>query len=370
MAIILLISIAKGVQIELQRQVESLGANLLIVVPFRFTGDGPTFNPNVAGLSYLKEADVDTIRRIEGVRDAVPFVFPGGSIRQGKREITSALIIATEPRWFRMRPFPFAEGGPLAAAGSDSRTVVLGQIAKDALFGAKSRALGQTVVINEEVYRVVGVTRREEENSLFSSAGLGNVVFIPYGYIKEQLQGPPLSRIFVQTEPDVDPKKVIARIEEALGRRLNKDNFSVITQRDLLKLLFSIMQIVTALLFGLTSIALVVGGLGIMTVMLMSVGERAKEIGIRKTVGATRQDIFLQFLSEALTLAMIGGIVGLAASYGICTALRTMTVIKPVITWQTIALAMGVSAGIGGVFGLIPAMKAARQDPVASLRHE
>ena len=130
------------------------------------------------------------------------------------------------------------------------------------------------------------------------------------------------------------------------------------------------MSILTSLLFGLTSIALFVGGVGIMTVMLMSVSERAKEIGIRKTVGAKRSDIFVQFLAEAVVLAIVGAAAGLLLSYGVCLALLYFTKIKPLMSIETIALSFGVSLAVGGIFGLIPAMKAARQDPVASLRHD
>ena len=370
MAIVLLVSIAKGVQQDIQKQVESLGVNLLIVVPFRMPTDGGmSFNPNMAGLSYLREREVGEIRKLEGVRNAVPWVFPGGKISVGSKELGSALIIATEPQWFRMRPFEFREGRAFGDQESSERVVVLGEIAKEYLFASRP-ALGQTVTIGGETYRVVGVTKREGQDSLFSSAGLSNIVLIPYRYIAAKLEGPPLSRILIQTEPDVEPKALIAKVESVLRKRLNEENFSVITQKDLLRVLFSVMGVLTSLLFGLTSIALIVGGLGIMTVMLMAVGERSKEIGIRKTVGARRSDIFAQFLSEAVALSLLGGLGGLIVSYLACLVLQSFTKLQPLITWQTVGLSFGVSVLVGGIFGLVPAMKAARQDPVQSLRSE
>jgi putative ABC transport system permease protein len=174
----------------------------------------------------------------------------------------------------------------------------------------------------------------------------------------------------VQTEPDREPKSLVRAVEAKLADHLDRENFSVLTQEDLLRLVFKLMGILTWLLTGLTSIALFVGGVGIMTVMLMSVNERAKEIGIRKTVGARRVDIFSQFMVEAVLLALMGGTVGLIISYAVCLGLYYGTPIKPMITPGIVALSFGVSVGVGTLFGLIPAMKAARKDPVESLRKE
>ncbi|HVL39107.1 MAG TPA: FtsX-like permease family protein, partial [Fimbriimonadaceae bacterium] len=174
----------------------------------------------------------------------------------------------------------------------------------------------------------------------------------------------------VQTAPDVEPRSLVKAVESALGERLERELFSVMTQQDLLRMVYRIMGILTALLAGLTAIGLVVGGVGILTVMLMSVNERAKEIGIRKTVGATRRDIFEQFLIEASTLALLGGTVGLGISALVGVVLARLTPIKPLIGPEVILLSFGVSLGVGVVAGLIPAMRAARQDPVVALRKD
>jgi putative ABC transport system permease protein len=179
-----------------------------------------------------------------------------------------------------------------------------------------------------------------------------------------------INRIFIQTEPDREPRTLVKEVEKALGERLDRNTFSVLTQQDLLKLVFKLMGILTWLLTGLTSIALFVGGVGIMTVMLMSVHERTKEIGIRKAFGAKRRDIFWQFLAEALLLALVGVAAGLGVSAAACWALAKWTLLKPTITAGIVALAVSVCALVGAVFGIAPAMRAASRDPVSSLRYE
>jgi putative ABC transport system permease protein len=151
---------------------------------------------------------------------------------------------------------------------------------------------------------------------------------------------------------------------------LSRQQYSVLTQEDLLGLIHEVMGILGWLLIGLTAIALFVGGLGVMTVMVMSVSERQREIGIRKATGARSSDVFQQFLVESVIIALAGVLVGLAISTAAGAALRAFTSIKPIVTWQIVALAALVGIGLGSLFGLIPAMRAARQDPVVALRNE
>jgi putative ABC transport system permease protein len=366
-AIVLLVSIATGVQADVKGQVEGLGVNVLVVIPGRI--DFGNFNPNLGGMSYLKPADAERLESVTGVVDAIPFTFVGGGIRSGKKR-ANPLLVATEPSWFNMRKTTFIEGRGFEAEELSKPVCVIGSIAKRELFGDAS-AIGQPVVVNGKTYRVVGVTQdKKAEESLFSMGGFENLVYLPYPYIQSITPNLQTDRIMIQIEPETEPKALIKSLEGKLGERLSQEQYSVLTQEQILGLVYKLMSILTWLLTGLTSIALFVAGVGIMAVMLMSVNERTKEIGIRKTTGATRRDIFIQFLAEAVVISVVGGAVGIVFSWFVCGLLAQYTPVKPMITPEIIGLAIGVCVGVGAIFGLIPAIKASKMDPVAAIRAE
>jgi putative ABC transport system permease protein len=368
-AIVLLVSIAKGVQADISKQVNDLGVNLLVVLPGRLS-DSSMISASMIGISYLSEKDVADVRTVPGVKNAVALSFIGGGIRYKDRTSPSTLIIATQPGWFAMRNLKLSSGRLFGPQDQDQAVCILGGVANRNLFDS-GNPVGASITYNGKKYKVLGATEdTASENSLFSQGSLENVVYVPFEYMKKAQGQLQINRIMVQTEPDREPKSLVRAVEAKLADHLDRENFSVLTQEDLLRLVFKLMGILTWLLTGLTSIALFVGGVGIMTVMLMSVNERAKEIGIRKTVGARRSDIFAQFLVEAVFLAVLGGAAGLVISYGVCLALYYGTPIKPLITPGIVALSFGVSTGVGAVFGLLPAMKAARKDPVVAMRNE
>jgi len=369
LAIVLLISIALGVRKDITDQVNDLGVNLLVVLPFR-VGDGSMFSPNAAGVSYLSDEDVEAVRRVAGVRSVAPLMFVGGAIRRGKQESPSTFIIAAGSDWFQIRPVSLSEGRILLPTDANSDVCVIGAIAKESLFGTEA-AVGKEVLINGHNYRVVGVTKdKKSEESLLGMGTFENVACIPYKTARSRVPNPQLHRIMIRTAPEIEPKALVASIEEALLKGHSPETFSVVTQKDLLKLVYKLMSILTWLLTGLTSIALVVGGVGIMTIMLMSVNERTREIGIRKTVGAQRVDIFQQFLAEAIILCVFGGAFGIGVSYVACVALKTFTPIQPLLNLEVILVALGVCTVVGVFFGILPATNAARKEPVDALRAE
>lgn len=366
-AIILLVSIAIGVKADVTGQVEDLGVNVLIVVPGRI--EMGNFNPNMAGQSYLTEEDAQRVRSVPGVLRATTLTFAGGGITS-KDKSAYPLVIAARPEWFSIHDNELAEGHFFDTDEEKTPVAILGGIAKEALFGTDS-GLGKEVEINGQKYKVIGVTKDKEQGaSLMSMFSLENVVYIPYAFAKSKRPDMQIDRIMIQSRPEAEPKALKARLDTVLGERLEQQQYSVLTQEDLLGLVYQLMSILTWLLTGLTSIALFVGGVGIMTVMLMSVNERAKEIGIRKTVGARRQDIFQQFLGESLLITLIGGAAGLVISYAACLALYYLTPVKPMVTLGTVGMAFSVSLLVGAVFGILPAIRAARKDPVVAMRNE
>lgn len=367
-AILLLISIALGVRADITKQIEDLGVNTVIVMPARIVPG--QFNPNIGGQSYLKEEFAEQIKQIPGVRRTAPLSFAGGGIRFGEKEAFPA-IIAVGANWFRMHPVKLKTGSFFTDPKSTEPVAVVGSVAAEEIFKGAGAGVGSMVQINQQQYRVIGITEdRTSEQSLFSIAGFQNVVYIPFHAAKAQNPNQQIDRIMVESAPDSEPTQLVGRIEAYLGDRLDRQQFSVLTQKDLLKLVYKLMGILTWLLTGLTSVALFVGGVGIMTVMLMAVNERSKEIGIRKAVGARRSDVFKQFALESIFLGLTGGLAGLVFSWAVCTWLDRNTDIHPLLTSGVIGLSFAMSIGVGALFGVIPALNAARKDPVEALRNE
>lgn len=368
-AIVLLISIAQGIQEDISREVRDLGVNLVIVLPARIE-EGSFFAPGLMGISYLSEEHAAQIARVPGVQRVVPLTFVGSGLTVGANKSPTTLVIATEPDWFAMRPVQMKEGRLLSADDAGSAVCVIGSVAHRRLYEGRP-AVGRTISYNGIAYRIVGVTQdREQGSSLFSMGSFENVMYVPYRFMRSRQPTMQIDRIIAQTRPDREPKGLVRSIDSLLGRQLSRETYSVVTQEDLLAILFKVMEILTWLLTGLTSIALFVGGVGIMAIMLMSVHSRTREIGIRKTVGARRQDIFAQFLAEAALVGALGAVMGLAVSWAVCAALYRYTPIKPLITGNVVALSLSVCLGVGAVFGLLPALRAARNDPVVSMRGE
>lgn len=369
-AIVVLVSLGKGVQQDVAAQVDALGVNLVIVLPGRLSPENP-FNPmSFIGLSTLREGDLAAVARVPGVRRVAPIMFVAGGAQRGERWADAALIIGTTPEWFEMRPHALQAGRFFTHAEADQRVCVLGPQPATQLFGEQN-PIGKKVLLNGKPFTVIGVTAESTNRSLLGSGGFEFAIYAPIRALQQAMGSQQIHRVIAQTAPDIDPAQLQSQIKAAVLRSHNgSEDFSVLTQEELLQRLFTLLQIVSVALTGITSIALVVGGIGVMNVMLMSVTERVREIGIRKTVGAQQHDIFWQFLIEAALIALVGGMVGVLIGWGVCLAIDYFTVLTPRVELNTIVLALTVCGLVGLVFGVLPAYRAARRDPVEALRHE
>ena len=310
-AVVVLVAIGSGAKREVEQQVEGLGSNLILVVPGRID-----FN-SAPSVSRLQLEDVEFLGRVVGdTRAVATTVSSGEAVRVGSREVFSTVNGVNEnvPYVFNR---PLARGGYISRTdvGTRRRVAVLGAGAADKLFGVQR-----------------------------------------------------IDALAVKAPSTVGIEALQTRIVDALQDKYEGDEFSAVTQTQILGTIGRILGLLTGVLAAIAAISLLVGGVGVSNIMLVSVRERTREIGLRKALGARQRDILLQFLVEAVLLTTIGGVIGIALGVGGSLLLEATTPLPAVIAWWSPALAFGVSAAVGVFFGVVPARRAGRLDPVIALR--
>ncbi|MBV1854475.1 ABC transporter permease [Catellatospora tritici] len=359
-AVVILVALGTGTRDAVQAQVEGLGSNLLIVVPGQVNFNAaPT-------VSKLDRTDLDAVVKVVGDRDRVTVSLTSGeNVRAGNNTMfTSVLgVLESTPKVFLR---DLRTGTYLSRTDVDTgrRVAVLGDSVAHRLYGARD-PVGQQLSIAGVRFRVIGVFA-----PLGQSLGVDrdNEVHIPLT-TAQRLIGTNRIDAFAVKAPDSDGIDALGRdIVAELHRRHPDDEFSAVTQGQILGALGQILGVLTAVLAAIAGISLLVGGVGVSNIMLVSVRERTREIGLRKAVGARPRDIGLQFLLEAVLLTSVGGILGIVIGVGVSLAVGALSPVPATVTWWSAVLAFGVSAGVGIAFGVVPAQRAGKLDPVVALR--
>jgi putative ABC transport system permease protein len=363
-AVVMLVAIGTGAKQYVEGQVEGLGSNLLLVVPGEITfGSSPTS-------SRLTLADVDDIGRIAGDPQRVAAtVTSGETLRAGEQEVFATVqgVTETVPEVFVR---PVARGEFLSRSDVDTRrrVAVLGSSAADSLFPGQD-AVGRQLTVAGVRFRVVGVTAKTGSGGL-AGADPDLTVYIPITAAQRLLGTNRVDGIAVKA-PDRDTIGQLGdRIVAELEKRYPGETFSAVTQEQILGVVGRILSLLTLVLAAIAGISLLVGGVGITNIMLVSVRERTREIGLRKAVGARQRDVLVQFLLEAVLLTTLGGLIGIGIGVGVAVVVGQFTPLPTAVAWWSIALAFGVSAAVGVFFGVAPARRAGRLDPVVALRSE
>ena len=370
-SVIALVAVGNGATSGITRQLESLGTNLLTVNPGSTTAG--LVRGAAGSATSLTVADSAAIAALPGVGAVAPQAQTQAVVVAGLANTTTT-IVGTTADYAKVRNFDVWQGtflSPVEVA-QGLRVAVLGSTTADDLnLGASS--IGTQIAINGLPYTVVGILQAK------GSVGFANQddqVLVPLASVQKYFTGSDSVRsisVSVTTADEMTP--VTDSITSELRTRHNlapadTADFSITNQAQLLSTVGNVTGILTALLAGIASISLIVGGIGIMNIMLVSVRERTREIGIRKAIGARRNDILFQFLIEAVTLSILGGFVGIVCGVLVSAVIDAVAGWPLVIAPITLALAGGFSAAVGIVFGVWPARQAAILDPIAALRYE
>jgi len=371
-ATITVVSVVQGFTRYVSDFLEGLGTNAVFVAPQRPPGEAG----KLLGRVELDEGDVRAIEaRCTALRRVSPWI-PRGNVRlrYGREEIEVSLE-GVAPAYHTIRNFPVDTGRPFAAVDVERAHQVC-VVGREVLrkFNVDEGIVGSSVLLEGRRFRVIGILASKGN---FFGQSLDNVVLIPYTVALKMY---PWFRRNLVVAAQANSAQVVleakAQVTNLLRRRhgleaYQPDDFIVQTQGEILATFNNVGNVAVAVLAGIVGISLLVGGIGIMNVMLVSVTERTREIGLRKAVGARRRDILLQFLTEAMTLSLLGGGMGIALGY----ALSYLVSLHPrmvdvVVPFWAVLLGFGISAGTGVVFGIVPAIKAALLNPIDALRHE
>ncbi len=370
MAVILLVSIGEGARVYITKELTGLGTNLLIITPGKTTTSGGFHPPSAGTVRKLTYDDSLALRRRAWLlTDAVPIVLGTGKIKY-RNLGRDTMVIGTTPEFQRVRNLFVDIGSYVSQADVDAKAkiVVLGTRVKEELFGTEN-ALGKVVILSDARYRVVGVMQKKGTSMGWD---IDDVVFIPVTSGQELFDTDGLFEILASTPRAEDTDQAIAQIKDILIRRhAHKEDFSIQTQGAMLSTMNTILGVLTAVLGGIAGISLLVGGIGIMNIMLVSVRERTREIGIRKAFGARNSDIMAQFIIEAITLSGAGGVIGIILGVSLALIIPVFVDVLPTsVSLWSILMAFFFSAAVGVFFGVYPARKAALQDPIQALRYE
>lgn len=366
-AVILLTSIAEGLHQFVLKEFTQFGTNIIEITPGRQgTKGGPPGLPSTARDLTLE--DTLALTRVPHVTGITPIVFGNSEVQAGTR-VRRTTVYGVGPEMHRMFSIQVRMGRflPLDDLVSARAFAVLGAKVKQELFG-NDNALGQRLHIGSERYRVVGVM---EEKGQFLGVDLDDTVYIPASRALALYQRDGLAGIDITYDESIGAPTVVADIRKLITARHGQDDVTIQTQEDMLAALNNILGILTAAVGALGGISLLVGGVGIATIMTIAVSERTNEIGLLVALGARRGTVLGLFLGEAVLLAAAGGLVGLLAGIGIAQLAGLLAPALPVSTPWTFALGAELMAVVIGLLaGVLPARKAARLDPVDALRAE
>jgi len=376
-AVIIMIAISAGTEATIAEQIEGLGSNLIFIQASFGRGGPPGSGDSSPTLVY---DDIAVVESVGGVAGTIVDQTTIETVKTGSTTLTDVTLMGTTPDFPSVRDVEIAQGRFFNETELErsAKVAILGYGLAESLFGEEN-PIGQSITVGATKLTIVGVAA---EKGVVGNTDFDSQIYLPITLVFDkftpsqfrQFAGDRVRIIYVQIAKDADMDMVIQQIKLKLaaGKDVTVDElpFTIQTQQDIIDTQGATTAAFRSLLAWVAGVSLIVGGIGIMNIMLVSVTERTREIGIRQSVGATPNDIRLQFLTEALMLSLVGGLIGIASGVGGAYLFGSVSDMRTVIVPSSIALAFGSAAAVGIFFGFFPANKAAQLDPIEALRHE
>jgi putative ABC transport system permease protein len=363
-SVVMLIALGLGLKNYIQGQFESLGSNLVMVMPGNTFKSGGGLTAGAPIGADFTEKDLVNLDRIPEIDYVVPMFFKSAAI-EGNGDSRYGYLTGVNEDHFKVMNIKPVAGRFFEASDVNRRAkvAVLGFVVAQQLFDQPVKALNETIKVSGERFRVIGVANKTGDNDQDTSA------IIPYKTSYGKLNpDKTFFAIYLGIDKEENVEIAKAKAKEALLKNWEEDDFSVTEQTEILSTVNQIFDIINSVLVAIGSISLVVGGIGIMNIMYASVTERTKEVGIRRALGATQKDILNQFLTEAVVLSLMGGLLGLLLA---ALAVLGIQPFFPVsLNWLAVAISLTVSSAIGIGFGVFPARRAAKLSPIEAIRYE
>ena len=373
-SIILILSLMGSISNLVKNEVSEIGSDLIVVRPNSTKSSINNIieeltSSNTFQQSSLSLSDIDTISGLDNVAAVAPISTSVNTLESEKNTFTSVPILGTTPDFVKIEPLALRYG-TFFTDNNKENSVVLGHTLSLALFNTINSTVGKTVSILGEKFMVVGVLDEIEKSINFDNVDFDNALIMDVHILDKLLGSTQIQQINIKAANTDSLAVISGGIRDKLkDSKSGDENFSVAYGDEISHPASSLFTIVSGMLALVAAISLIVGGIGVMNIMLVSVAERTHEIGIRKAVGASSRNILMQFLFEALILSIFGGIFGLILGYVFAFLVSIVTPFAPYISWEILALTLLTTLAVGIIFGIYPALKAASKNPIESLKH-
>jgi putative ABC transport system permease protein len=367
------LSLSGGITQIVSSQVDALGGNVAVLRPGIPSKSLDAFsNPNDSQsytTSTLSEEDYNSITEMDDVDTAAPLMVINGTLKAGNNTSKSAPILATTPGLEDIAGLPVGDGQFIDKTTNRDTAVIGNQLSID-LFGT-DQSIGQTFRVHGQVFTVIGILKHLNNPINYNNIDFDHTAIISLESGKSFHQGvAQIQQIDIRAKSIEKLPGVINTITNKISKNHGGEkDFSILTGKEIAEPTSKFYYSLTGVMTTIAAISLIVGGIGIMNIMLVGVAERTREIGLRKSVGASNGNIIWQFITEALIISLIGGILGYGGGYLVAFIISTTLTFSPAFTWQIAVIALATSIIVGCIFGIYPALRAARKDPIESLRH-